>query len=177
MYPPRPAVAPSARLRIPPPLRTIAIVVAYLAAAIVGLASTQDTNGIAALWPSDAILLAALLLRPRIAWRLVAWCACAAFAANLWFGTSPAESLWYAFADIAAVLVGVAIGMRHGVGPCAFDRPAEVVRFCAVATASALAGATLAALPGLAASGHAGGIWLSWFMSDLLGMLVLARSR
>jgi PAS domain S-box-containing protein len=155
------------------PFRVIAVAAAYLIAAIIGLASTQETNGLAALWPSDAILLAALLLRPAATGRLIAWCGCAAFAATLWFGASPLGSLWFAVADTMGVLAGALIGRHIGVGPCAFDRPAEVMRFCAVAVVAATAGATLAALPAFAELGPGSGIWLSWFLSDLLGILVL----
>ncbi|MCB1807252.1 MAG: hypothetical protein KDJ99_19525, partial [Candidatus Competibacteraceae bacterium] len=63
----------------------------FFLAAVIGIDLTREAGNVAALWPPNALLLAALLRTPPAArWRVwplyLSGCLAANVAANLWFG-------------------------------------------------------------------------------------------
>ena len=146
----------------------------FLASATLGLALSRGTDGVAALWPANAVLLSALILSDRAGrrWHLAA-CAVAGLFANLIGGTGLLLSAVFALANVVACAVAFrSLGERRGAGRM-FEDPAFVVRFVAAIAAGVAAGATLAASALWWMSDSFVASWLSWAASDLLGMLLV----
>ena len=147
----------------------------YLASALVGLLVSRGTDGIAAIWPSNAILLSALLLSKPSARRghLVS-CAIAGVLANAWAGTGPGLSVVFASANIVTVGLVLAVLRKLPTAVKPFETPEDILRFFAVIVPAVAAGATIAASAIWVSSvGDFAVSWLSWAMSDALGLMVI----
>jgi diguanylate cyclase (GGDEF)-like protein len=145
--------------------------VAFYAAAAATLLMTRGVDGLAALWPANGILLAALLIaRRRDAWLHVAAATVASFLANEGAGVPPLSSAGYSLANIVEALVAWRLVQERGRTLPSFVRPEGVARFFCAAFAAALASATLATLFDLS---HALAAWSSWVTTDLVGILVV----
>ena len=141
------------------------VFVAYLAGTKAGLLLTFGPNPVSALWPPNAILLAALLLVPQQRWLVVLAAALPAhLLAELQGGIPlPMVLCWY-LSNVAEALIGaVAVGWLAE-RPLQFDSVAVVVRF----TVSVIAGAVLSsyldcAFVALNGWGHSS-YWDNWQM-------------
>ncbi|WP_083672080.1 diguanylate cyclase [Sphingomonas montana] len=152
-------------------LGPIAVAVLYFGFAWLALHLTQGADGIATIWPPSGILLATLLLSGR---RLipyyVAGAMVASAAANLAFGAAPGDVVGMTFANMAEAVIGWWMLRGRGEARPRFTQPAEIGRFCVAATAAASASAFLASIgTGFGSAQFSA----SWFLTDLLGMLIL----
>jgi two-component sensor histidine kinase/integral membrane sensor domain MASE1 len=158
---------------------TIAVGIGYFAAAQIGLLLQLPGTNMPAVWPPAGIGLAAVLLLGRRVWPAVT---IAAFLANL-------QALSFAPAHvIAAALVAAghtlesltarALIARVCGSANPFDRTRHALWFVLAATVagalSATVGVTSLQLTGVV-TGHAyTSAWLTWVVSDVAGMIVLA---
>ena len=127
-------------------------------------------------WPPAGIALAAfVLLGPRL-WPAIF---VAAFLVNVTTAGAVLTSLAIAAGNTAAGVLGAAIVNRATGGPRAFERAADVFKFVGLAAApstalSASVGVLSLALGGAVSRGEFGPVWLTWWLGDLAGDLVVA---
>ena len=144
---------------------------AFYVAAAGALHLTHAVDGLAALWPANGILLAALIIAaPRDAWRHVAAATLASLAANIGAGVGPVPSAGYTAANMVEALIAWRLARGRDRSLPSFLTPAAVARFFYAAFAAALASATLATLFHLSTALDT---WSSWVTTDLLGMLIV----
>lgn len=150
----------------------IATGVGYYLAAFVSLYLTRGADGIATLWPPSGILFAALLVEPRnrFAWHIGA-AAIASLAANLGSGSSLMLSIGFTLANVSESAFAAWILRTRTARRDPFTDPKGLVWFCIAATAAAALSATIAAC---ATTAFQISFWLSWFTTDLLGILIVA---
>ena len=159
---------PARAAALVPPLVTGA---AFYVAAAGSLLLTGTVDGLAALWPANAILLAALIIVPpkRAAGHVAAaWIA--SLLANWGAGVDLLASIGYTFANVAEALIAWRLAQARDRSLPSFLTPAEVSRFFLAALAASLSSATLAVLFNLSAALQT---WSSWVTSDLLGMVIV----
>lgn len=145
--------------------------VGYFLTALGELLLTRHTEGIATIWPSSGILLAALLMSPwPKAWRFVLTAGIASMAANVMWGTSVQTSFGFSVANgLDSAVAMVVYGRRKG-EPISFLMPKRLLRFCLSAGVGAMASAVVATASSPIASSR---FFLSWACTDLLGMLIV----
>lgn len=144
----------------------------YWAAAVTSLALTTSAHGIAVVWPPSGVLVAALLLAPRAEWaRYVALSALASLLANAGAGNPPWLSAGFTAANMTEAVLAAWLLHRWSTDRLSLVNPSCVGCFCLAAGAASLVGASLATL---VAAPFVPAFWLSWFTTDLLGMLVVA---
>ena len=154
----------------------IALGVGYFVAAKLGLRLAFVNPSATAVWPPTGIALAALVLLGLRAWPAIFF---GALLANLTTAGSVATSLAIAGGNALEAVVGAYLVTRFAGGPKTFDRAGNVFKFvlCAaiVSTAvSATSGVTTLALGGFARWADYGWIWLTWWLGDAAGDLVVA---
>ncbi|WP_174292601.1 MASE1 domain-containing protein, partial [Sphingomonas bacterium] len=144
---------------------------AFYVAAAGALMLTRGIDGLAALWPANGILLAALIIvAPRNAWKHIAAAGIASFLANLGAGVGVVASAGYTLANIVEALIAWRLAQGRDRSLPSFLTPAAVARFFLAAWVAALVSATLAAIFTLS---NALASWSSWVTTDLLGMLIV----
>jgi diguanylate cyclase (GGDEF)-like protein len=144
---------------------------AYYAAAVTALALTKGQDGIATVWPSSGVLVAALLLCRREAWpiQLIA-AAVASLVANLGLGNSVGASLGFTLANVAESFICAWLLMRNNAERPFSARSADIAAFFLMASLSSFVSASLASL---FAPNQSPVFWFSWFSTDLLGILLV----
>jgi len=152
-----------------------ALTSAYFVAGRFGLSLAVVNESASAVWPPTGIAVAALLVLGRNAWPAIA---AGAFLVNLTTSRVVASSLAIAAGNTLEAAAAAALVARFAGGRAAFERPADVGRFalCAVA-ASAIAasiGTTSLVSAGLAPSLEAASIWVTWWLGDALGIMLVA---
>ncbi len=152
------------------------LAVIYFAAAKLGLQLAFVNPSTTAVWPPTGIALAALLILGARAWPAIF---AGAFAANLTTAGSVATSLGIATGNTLEGLLGSYLVQRFAAGRQAFGRPRNAFRFAVLGAAvapavSATFGVTSLALGGLAAWADVPRIWLTWWLGDGAGALVVA---
>ena len=158
------------------PWEFLALAAVYFAAAKLGLMLAFVHASATAVWPPTGIALASmLLLGPRVwpAILLGAFLANATTAGNLW------TSLGIATGNTLEGVLGAWLVTRFGNGSDAFERARDVLSFGALAgflatTVSATVGVTSLALGSYASWNDYGAIWLTWWLGDVAGALVVA---
>jgi integral membrane sensor domain MASE1 len=150
----------------------IATGVGYYLAAFASLYLTRGADGIAMLWPPSGILFAALLVEPRnrIVWHIGA-AAMASLAANLGGGNGVLLSIGFTLANVSESGFAAWLLRNRTRRRDSFTDPRGLVWFCIAAAAAAALGATIAAC---ATTAVGISFWLSWFTTDLLGILIVA---
>ena len=152
------------------------VAAAYIAAAKLGLTLAFVNASATAVWPPAGIALAALLLRGGRLWPAVF---IGAFVANITTAGSAATSLGIAAGNTLEALVGMYLVTRFASGRDAFSRGQDVIKFFFLAalastTVSATIGVASLALGGFAKWSHASTIWLTWWLGDAAGDLLVA---
>jgi signal transduction histidine kinase/CheY-like chemotaxis protein len=161
------------------PLGFVAAVTAlHLAAAVLAIALTRESGNVAAIWPANAILLAALLhpRRPAGWLPLAAATGGAGAAANLVLGSPLVVAVGLAACNMGEVLLAAAmLRRRGGFDPASLLGLAGLVRFAAIAgvAAPALAATAGAAIVTLAQGTPFGTVWRTWYVGDALGLLAV----
>ena len=153
----------------------LAVAVAYLAAALVGL-QLDAVSGFASLvWPASGIALAAILLAGN---RVLVGIAAGAFAANLISGAPLFTSLGIAAGNTTAALIGATVLRRVPGFDLSLQRVRDVVPLALVAVSStvvsATIGVTVLALSGIVEMPQASDAWRAWWVGDSIGDLVMA---
>lgn len=145
---------------------------AYFGAAFGSLYLTRSGDGIAALWPASGIMLAVLLMaaRSRLQWHIGA-AAVASMAANLAAGNAPILALLFTTANISEAVLAAWLLRSRATCRISFTEPDGLICFTKAATMATALSATIATVTGPSWTTH---FWLSWFVTDLLGILIVA---
>lgn len=128
-----------------------------------------------AVWPPTGIALAAILLLGYRVWPGVLL---GAFLANVTTEGTAATSAGIAVGNTLEALVGAYLVNRFAGGRNVFERPQHILRFAVLAgmvstTVSATFGVTSLALGGVAPWSKYGAIWLTWWLGDAGGALIV----
>src|SRR5439155_988223 len=155
---------------------TASLAVAYFSCAKFGLTLAIVHASATAVWPPTGIALASLLLLGVDVWPGIF---IGAFLANLTTAGSIATSLGVATGNTLEGLVGAYLVNRLANGARPFDRAQDTFRFAGLAgmvapAISASFGVTSLALGGFAPWADFGPIWLTWWLGDMGGALVVA---
>jgi PAS domain S-box-containing protein len=154
----------------------VAIALVYFVLAKLGLALASVNPSASPIWPPSGFALAAMLL-----WGIRVWPAIflAALAVNLATTGSLGSSLAIAAGNTLECLTTSLLLNRLSGGATTFDTPIGVVRFAALCLAPGPLIAATAGAAGLAIAGHAdwgnlAPIWLTWWLGDTAGAVVIA---
>jgi diguanylate cyclase (GGDEF)-like protein len=148
----------------------------YFVAAKLGLRLAFMHASATPVWPNTGLALATMLILGARVWPAVL---VGAFLANLTTAGSVATSLGIAVGNTLEAVVGAYLVSRFASGRRAFERASDVVKFTLLAailstTISATFGVTSLALGGFARWADYGWIWLTWWLGDAVGDLVVA---
>lgn len=147
----------------------------YAVAAKIGLSFASINPSASAVWPSTGIAVAAILLLGFDVWPAIF---AGAFLVNFLTAGSVATSLGIAVGNtLEAIFAGYLVA-RFANGRRFLSRPADIARFVIftglLSTAvSATVGVSSLALGGYAAWDQYGSIWLTWWLGDMAGALVV----
>ncbi len=163
------------RARVDPTVLMILALV-YFAAGKLGLMLAFVNPSATAIWPPTGIALAAFLLRGYPAWPGVLL---GAFLVNMATAGGAGTSIGIAVGNTLEGLAGAYLVNRFAGGLRAFDRPRQVFKFVLLAalastTISATLGVTTLLLGGLASPRGLGSVWLTWWLGDLGGDIIIA---
>ncbi len=147
----------------------------YALAGKLGLALAFVNPSTTAVWPPTGIALAAILIFGPRAWPGIF---AGAFLVNETTAGSVATSLAIAAGNTFEALVGVYLVNQFAAGPKVLNRGRTLALFvllaALVSTVSATVGVTALALAGFAAWPEYGRIWLTWWLGDAIGAVVVA---
>ena len=148
----------------------------YFAAAKLGLGFALVHPSASAIWPPAGIALAAFLVLGLEMWPAIFL---GALLANLTTYGSLATSLCVGVGNTLEGLLGAMLVNRYAHGPKFFIRPSDIVMFTGLAvglstTVSPTVGLTSLALGGFAPWKDYGNIWLTWWLGDAAGDLIVA---
>jgi diguanylate cyclase (GGDEF)-like protein len=143
----------------------------YYIAAAIALDFSHGKDGIATVWPSSGILLAALLISHRGSrvWHLCA-AAIASLSVNLNLGNGWWISFGFTIANIGESWVAAWLISRQVGSQISFSDPLRLLNFCIAAFMATFASASIATT--VVPVGTAT-FWFSWFSTDLLGILLV----
>src|SRR6266699_1683436 len=126
-------------------------------------------------WPPAGIALAALIVLGYRAWPAIF---VGAFLVNFTTAGNVATSLAVASGNTLEAMCGAWLVNRFAGGTTAFDRPQGVFKFALAAVVSTIIspafGVTSLALAGFADWANYGAIWLTWWLGDTTGDLLIA---
>jgi PAS domain S-box-containing protein len=154
----------------------VAVGLVYVLAGKLGLDFAFLHASATPVWPPAGIALAAmLLLGPRI-WPIIF---AGAFLINVSIAGSIATSLGIAAGNTLEAVVGALLVTRYAGGRNALDRPRDILRFVVLAgvvstAISATVGVTSLALGNYARWDDYDRIWLTWWLGDMAGDLIVA---
>jgi len=127
------------------------------------------------MWPPAGIALAALLVLGYRAWPAIF---VGAFLVNVTTAGNVATSLAIASGNTLEAVCGAWLVNRFASGTTVFDRPQGVVKFALAAVVSTVigpaVGVTSLALGGFADWANFGAIWVTWWLGDTTGDLLIA---
>lgn len=154
----------------------VGVAAAYYLGAKLGLRFAFINASVTSVWPPTGIALAAFVLFGYRIWPAVF---AAAFAANLTTAGTAATSLGIAFGNTLEGLAAAYLVNRFARGGRVFDRVPDILRFTLLAgfvatTVSATIGVTSLALGGFVRAVDYGTVWLTWWLGDATGAIVLA---
>jgi diguanylate cyclase (GGDEF)-like protein len=148
----------------------------YVVAAKLGLQLAFVHASATPVWPNTGLALAAMLILGVRVWPAVL---VGAFLANITTAGSVATSLGIAAGNTLEAIVGAHFVARFASGRRALERAGDVFKFTLLAailstTISATIGVTSLAFAGFARWAAYGPIWLTWWLGDAVGDLVVA---
>ena len=147
----------------------------YFIAGKVGLMLASLHASASPVWPAAGIALAALLVIGYRAWPAIF---VGAFLVNVITAGNVATSLAVASGNTLEAVCGAWLVNRFAGGTTVFDRPQGVVKFALAAVVSTVIGpafgVTSLALGGFADWANFGAIWLTWWLGDTTGDLLIA---
>ena len=129
-----------------------------------------------AVWPPTGIALAALLVRGYRVWPSILL---GAFLVNVTTAGSVGTSIGIALGNTLEAVLGAFLVRRYANGPRTLDRAQDIFKFALLAgvvstTVSATFGVTSLALAGFADWNSYASIWLTWWLGDAAGALIVA---
>ena len=153
----------------------LAVVIAYVGSAKVGLALSVEHGVITPVWAPTGIALAALVLFGRSLWPAVA---IGALIANATSGASPLEAAAISVGNTLEAVVACELLLRVGFRP-PLGRVRDVLALVGLAavvstTISATNGVTTLWLSGEVAAEDYASAWLLWWTGDAMGDLIVA---
>ena len=155
-------------------LELCVIGVVYFALAKAGLMLASINPNTSPIWPPTGLALAALLLRGPWVWPAIL---VAAFVANVTTAGSVATSLAIGAGNTLEALLGAYLIGRWSDGKDTFQSPAGVARFALLSflptALCATIGVTSLAIGDQADPVTLGSIWLTWWLGDLAGALLV----
>lgn len=154
----------------------IALFAVYFAAGKLGLKLAFLNPSATPIWPPTGIALAAFLLLGYRVWPAIFL---GAFLVNLTTAGSAATSLGIAGGNTLEGVAGAYLVNRFANGLNAFDRPRDIFLFAVLAGMLATAVSSTIGVSSLALGGYAPwadyeAIWLTWWLGNLGGALVIA---
>ncbi len=157
-------------------LMGVALATAYFVAGKMGLRLASVNPSATAVWAPTGITVAAFLM---LGYRVWPGILLGAFLVNATTAGSLATSLAIAAGNTSEGLLGAWLVNRYAGGRNAFDRARDIFRFAFLAgmvctVVSATIGVTGLALAGFAEWAAYGGIWLTWWLGDAVGAIVVA---
>jgi len=158
-------------------LATLAgITAVYFVAGKFGLSMAYLNASVSPVWPPTGIALAALLLFGTRVWPAILL---GAFLVNLTTPVSVLTSVGISIGNTLEGLTGAYLVNRWARGRHAFDRAPDIFKFALLAAllstvASATIGVSSLCLGGAARWSGFGSIWLTWWLGDAVGNLVIA---
>jgi diguanylate cyclase (GGDEF)-like protein/PAS domain S-box-containing protein len=160
----------------PRPAVIAAIALLYYIAGKLGLSLASIHPSATSVWPPTGIALAAFLVLGLRIWPAIFL---AAFLVNVTTAGSIVSSIGIAIGNTLEGVVGAALVNRFANGRRAFDRAADVFKFALLAGFLATAVSATIGVASLASSGFANwkdyeSIWITWWLGDATGALVLA---
>ena len=155
--------------------RLVGVAIFYFVAGKIGLSLAVIHPSASAIWAPSGIALAALLLMGVRAWPVIF---AAAFFVNETTAGSLATSLAIAAGNTLEAVIGATLVTRFAHGRRCFERVEDIFRFTALAGlcstgVSATIGVTSLSLAGFASWSNYGSIWLTWWLGDATGILVI----
>ena len=156
-------------------LRMLAVLVVYVLAGKLGLAFAFLHASATPLWPPAGIALAAMLLWGTRVWPAIFL---GAFIVNVTTAGSVGTSLGIAAGNTLEALLGAALVRRFARGPAVFERAQDIFKLGALAAilstaVSATIGVASLELGGYASGSEAARIWLTWWLGDASGILLV----
>ena len=148
----------------------------YFFAAKLGLRFAYINSSVTTIWPPAGIALAAFVLLGYRVWPAILG---AAFLANVTTTGGALPSIGIAIGNTAEGLLGSYLVNRFARGGRVFDRVGDILRFTALAAlvstiVSASIGVSSLALGGLMSWADAPRVWLTWWLGDAVGDIVIA---
>src|SRR5258705_6574901 len=147
----------------------------YFIAGKLGLMLASLHASASPVWPAAGIALAELLVLGYRAWPAIL---VAAFLVNVTTAGNVATSLAVASGNTLEAVCGAWLVNRFAGGTTVFDRPQGVFKFALAAVVSTIIspafGVTSLALSGFADWANYGPIWLTWWLGDTTGDLLIA---
>jgi signal transduction histidine kinase/ActR/RegA family two-component response regulator len=151
------------------------LTVVYFVAGKLGLMLASLHASASPVWPPAGIALAALLLLGYRVWPAIF---IGAFLVNVTTAGNVASSLAIAAGNTLEAVCGAWLVNRFAGGTSVFDRPQGVFKFALAAAISTIIspafGVTSLALAGFADWTNYGAIWLTWWLGDTTGDLLVA---
>ncbi|HUP90787.1 MAG TPA: MASE1 domain-containing protein [Solimonas sp.] len=153
----------------------LAIGAVYFLAGKLGLSFALINHSATAVWPPTGIALGALLVFGRGVWPAIF---IGAFLVNLTTAGSALTSLGIAMGNTLEGLLGAWLVQRHAGGVACFYIARNVFKFAALAgllatAVSATVGVATLLAGGFADPATAGAVWLTWWLGDASGALVV----
>jgi len=154
----------------------LALTLVYFAAGKLGLRLAIINPSASSVWPPTGIALAALLILGYDVWPAIL---IGAFAVNMTTTGSVATSLGIAAGNTLEALLGAYLVCTLAHGRRTFASAEDVLKFAflggAVSTTiSATLGIASLSAAGFIAPGHRAEVWLTWWLGDLMGAIVVA---
>src|SRR6266705_1374678 len=148
----------------------------YYVAAKLGLRFAYINSSVTTIWPPAGIALAAFVLLGYGVWPAIL---AGAFFANVTTTGAVFPSIGIAVGNTIEGLLAVYLVNRFARGGRVFDRVRDIIRFTLLAalvstTVAATIGVTSLALGGLVSAGDAPHVWLTWWLGDAVGDIVVA---
>jgi PAS domain S-box-containing protein len=151
------------------------LTVVYFIAGKFGLLLASLHASASPVWPAAGIALATLLVLGYRAWPAIF---VGAFLVNVTTAGNVATSLAIASGNTLEAVCGAWLVNRFAGGTTVFDRPQGVVKFALAAVVSTVIGpafgVTSLAFGGFAEWANFGAIWLTWWLGDTTGDLLIA---
>src|ERR1043166_9394206 len=152
------------------------LAVTYSIAGKLGLRLAFVHASATAVWPPTGIALAALLVRGYRVWPSILL---GAFLVNVTTAGSVGTSIGIALGNTLEAVLGAFLVRRYANGPRTLDRAQDIFKFALLAgvvstTVSATFGVTSLALAGFTDWNSYASIWLTWWLGDAAGALIVA---
>jgi len=163
------------RPALPMPVLLTLLAGLYFVAGKLGLSFATVNSSASAVWPPTGIALGAFLLWGNRAWPAIFL---GAFFVNVTTAGSIFTSAGIAAGNTLEGMAGAYLVTRFAGGVACFERARDVFRFAGLAalaatTISATIGVTTLSLAGFARWHDFGSIWLTWWLGDAAGALIV----